>query len=181
MQPVITEAQVCAALGDFINAVVPSLQVIRGQTNRVPEPLGNPEGTPPKPAGNYASMIPIGRQLIATNTDDFSADTGMTTVTAARQITVQTDFHGPSSSEASEAAAIMFRDPYGCAFLEPYNIAPLYCSEPRQAAFLNAEQQEEERWIVDFVLQSGLQLQVPQDSATSLDVGIISVEASYPP
>jgi hypothetical protein len=60
----ITETQILTALGNFLVKILPSgCQVIRGQTNRVPQPQ----------AQNYCVMTPTVRSRLATNADN-SAD-----------------------------------------------------------------------------------------------------------
>ena len=60
-------------------------------------------------------------------------------------------------------------------------ITPLYTDDPRQMPFTNAEQQWEDRWIVDVHLQVNIELVLSQQFAATLTVGVINVEATYSP
>ena len=58
MIPSVTDTQVFTALRSFLLNIFPAgIEVVRGQQNRVPEPV----------AANFASMIEISRERIATN------------------------------------------------------------------------------------------------------------------
>jgi hypothetical protein len=60
-------------------------------------------------------------------------------------------------------------------------VQPLYCSDRTQMPFMDGEQQIEERWIIQVSLQANPVVVVPQQSATSVDVKLISVDEAYPP
>lgn len=97
---------------------------------------------------------------------------------------VQVDVHG--GAEAGDNAQIIstaFRDDYAMEFFSGMNanIAPLYADDPRQMPFIDAEQQYEDRWIVEVHMQVNQTVIVPQDFATAVEVDIVSVDAAYPP
>lgn len=101
----------------------------------------------------------------------------------ATQITVQLDVHGPVSADNAQIIATLFRDGYGCEAMAAsgFEIAPLYAGEPHQTPFINAEQQFEDRWVIDAVLQANPVVTTPQQFAGAAVVGLISVDAVYPP
>jgi hypothetical protein len=117
---------------------------------------------------------------------------GSKTVVQSTEITIQLDVHGPSSADNTQIITTLFRDEYGVnAFMQSSGIGiaaigtmtiggaeivPLYTSDPRQMAFINAEQQAEERWMVDVVMQVNPIVGVSQEFAVSLGpVGLIDV------
>lgn len=91
---------------------------------------------------------------------------------APKEVTIQLDVHGPSSSESSVIIEALFRSDYGTDFFEltGFDVLPLYCSEPRQIVFSNAEQQSEKRWTIDCTLQCNPIVTVPQQFADVLEV-----------
>jgi len=97
-------------------------------------------------------------------------------------VTIQVDIHGPSSSEKSIIAEGLFRSGWGFDNIKAsgYDISPLYCSEPRQIVFNNAEQQNEKRWSIDFSFQVNPIITIPQQFADSLEVEIVEVDTTYP-
>lgn len=58
-----------------------------------------------------------------------------------------------------------------------FTISPLYSEDPRQLVFTNAEQQAEERWIVDFVMQADPILTLPQQFSQEVSVTPIEADA----
>lgn len=110
---------------------------------------------------------------------DFAA--GYEEKTQETEIIYQLDVHGPSSADNAQIISTMFRDAYAVDFLKAENpdIAPLFTSDPRFVPFANAEQQIENRWIVEANLQVNITIIVPQQFADVVDVSVISVEEAY--
>lgn len=172
----LSESQCLTALRGFLTGVLASgVEVVRGQDNRVPEPL----------SGDYVVMTPILRERLETNTTTYS-DTPQTETRLdlmPTRYTVQLDVHGPSASDNSQVIATLFRSEYATtAFAAAgFDVTPLYTSDPRQMAFINGEQQYEDRWSIDAVMQVNPIVTTTQQFADVLDVGIIEVDATYPP
>jgi len=104
---------------------------------------------------------------------------GYRTITQQTEITVQLDIHGPSSGENAQTISTLFRDPVGTEFFATTNpdIAPLYTSDPRQAPFMNGEQQYEFRWSIDVLLQASDAISgLPQQFADQLVPTLIDAE-----
>lgn len=108
---------------------------------------------------------------------------GYRTAVAPTQLDVQLDVHGPSSGDHAQTLATLLRDETATAWFDAssVDIQALYASDPRQAPFVNAESQWEERWVVTASLQANVVVQVTQEFADQLDATLISVEASYLP
>jgi hypothetical protein len=175
----LTETQTIKALGDFLTTVLPAgTAVVRGQVNRVPEVKGP----------DFVVMTPILRERLATNTDTYSDgfDTNGPQIKDAMQparVTVQLDIHGPDSADNAQVITTLLRDEYAVNIFATFglDVTPLYAGDPRQSPFLNGEQQIETRWTVDSVLQCNPIVTVPQDFASTLSVGLVNVDAAYPP
>lgn len=100
------------------------------------------------------------------------------------QVDVQLDVYGPASADNAQIISTLLRDPYGVAkFAESgFDVSPLYAIDPRQAPFVDEQNQYENRWIVEAALQANqVVLGVPQQFADSVAVGLVSVDATYPP
>lgn len=103
------------------------------------------------------------------------------------QCEVQLDFHSDSGAggDMANTVSALFRDAYGVqqfADQSPnYGVVPLYADDPRQAPFINDQQQWEWRWTVQAMLQANIVVSVPQQYADAVDVDVISVDAEFPP
>lgn len=112
---------------------------------------------------------------------------GGKSITQGAQVCIQLDFHSADVGTAGDMAqtvSTLLRDAFGVesfAAQDPPVAVPLYADDPRQAPFMNAEQQFEWRWIVEAMLQVNQTVTVPKQYADVVEVGLISVEAEYPP
>ena len=102
---------------------------------------------------------------------------GINQLQQATKLTIQLDIHGPLGADLVQLISTLFRDDYAQEFflLTGFDIAPLYHSEPRQAPFINGEQQYEFRWTMDLYLQVNPVVQVGQQFAASLKATPTSV------
>lgn len=181
MMPVlisVTEQQVLTVLRDFLVLVLPStIEVIDGQDNRVPEPA----------VPDFITMTPINRTRLATNTgtytDSYPGNPGTENILQPTQLTIQLDVHGPSSPENAQIITTLMRDEYAVREFdtEGLGVEPLYADDARQVPFINSEKQYENRWIIDVVLQYNPVVIVPMQFFIKADLGIIDVDAKYPP
>jgi hypothetical protein len=98
------------------------------------------------------------------------------------KLTVQLDIDGPLSSDNIKVIETLFRSEYGSSAFTAlgFDVQPLYCGEPRQAPFMNAEQQYEYRWSMDACMQINPVVQTPQQFADELAVTTVEVDASDP-
>jgi hypothetical protein len=173
-----TEVQALTILRSFLLNIMPAnFEVIRAEVNRVPEPL----------ASDFALLTPTGRIRLSTNVvtynDGYPATSSTRTAMQPTQMTVQIDVHGPISADNAQIISTLLRDDYACTFFKSsgYDIAPLYTGDPDQIPFFNGEQQIEFRWTIAAVLQVNTTVTTTQDFAASVDIGIIDVDAVYPP
>ena len=99
------------------------------------------------------------------------------------QITCQVDIHGPDSFGNAQLVSGMWRSDWATEIVtitKGLQVYPLYCSEPRQMAFRNGEQQIEERWSIDLTMQVNNEIVIPQDYFSDADeVGLIPVDVFY--
>lgn len=93
------------------------------------------------------------------------------------KLTTQLDVHGPASGDNSQRIAALFRSEYGVSALAAsgLDLAPLYCDDPKQMPFINAEQEYEDRWTIDACFQVNQVIGTPQQFADELSVTLIPV------
>jgi hypothetical protein len=172
----ITEDNVLAALRGFLLGIVAAgVEVVYGQDNRVPEPLGD----------DFLVMTVISQKRLSTVSSTYTdpgTNPGTRNFSQATQMSVQIDIHGPASADNTAMISTLFNSDYGWYQFKStgVDIRPLYCDEGRQAPFINGENQFEQRWIINAVLQFNPITAVPQDFIDALEVNIISVDAKYP-
>lgn len=174
----LTESQTLIALRAFLLDVLPSgVSVVKGQVNRVAEPAGS----------DFVVMTPILRSRIETNVtsylDPFPLPGSVRNDLQPTQVTVQLDVHGPAGADNAQIISTLFRSGYAVDQFASsgFDVTPLYTADPRQMPFINGENQFEDRWVVDAVMQANPVVTTAQQFADVLDIGIISVDATYPP
>ena len=105
----------------------------------------------------------------------------------ATEVTIQLDVHSSMMTTASDMAqrvTTMFRDDWAYMFFKRtgYDVVPLHADQPKQIPFINAEEQYESRWVIEACLQANQAvLNVPQQFADTLLVGLIDVDSKYSP
>lgn len=117
----------------------------------------------------------IGTYSITPNPQTISSETIAAGVMATLQpikFTAQIDVHGPLSADNSHIITTLFRDDYGIQLFAAsgFDVTPLYCGEPKQIPYLNGEQQIEERWSIDAMMQCNPLVTTPQQFASALAV-----------
>lgn len=95
---------------------------------------------------------------------------GMKSLQQSTEVTIQLDVHGPASAENAAVITTLFRDDYAAQAMADTGVAPLYAADAHQLPFSNGEQQVEQRWVVDLVLQVKPTLNVPQQFAEALEI-----------
>ena len=99
-------------------------------------------------------------------------------------MTFQCDVHGLNSADNAQVISTLFRDSYavdqfaGSGFGD---ITPLHADDPRQVPFINDQQQWENRWVVEALVQANQVVTLPQQFAGAVTVTLLSVDATYPP
>ena len=102
---------------------------------------------------------------------------GVRAITQPTQVGIQLDFHSAdlaTGSDMAQIAATLLRDLTATDYFTANStgITPLYCEDPRQIPFMNAEQQYEARWVVDAVLQADQIVTIGQQFAAELQITI---------
>lgn len=163
--PSISEADVLTALRSVVLTVV-GCEVIRGQINRTA-----------MPTGDFVVLTPTGLMPLSTNVDSYTATEK--SIERPAQMSVQIDCYGSLSQQRSAAIAAILRDDYAA---EQFGagIQTLYAGDAQQMPIETAQDQYLERWTFEAQLQINPTLTFAQESANTLTVGLIDVDATYP-
>jgi hypothetical protein len=99
------------------------------------------------------------------------------------KFTVQLDVHGPNSGDNSQIITAAYRDDYAVQSFASsgYDVAPLYCGEPKQIPYINGESQYEERWVIDALMHCNPIIGVPQQFFTSAQIGLKPIDQFFHP
>jgi hypothetical protein len=111
--------------------------------------------------------------------------TGIGTYMQPTDVTVQLDVHSASLKTASNMAQIistLFRDPYAIQVFQrtSFDVVPLYADDPKQIPFINEAQQYESKYVVEACMQANQTVQLYQEFADQLKIGLNSVDAKFP-
>lgn len=170
----LTETQVFTALRAFVLSEVASVQVIKGQANRVVAPIGN-----------FIVMTPMLRLRLATNVVGYSdlANNGTRTDRQSTRFDIQFDCYGAGASDNSQILSTLFRSDVACQAITATGLPmqTLYTTDPRQMAFISGEAQYEDRWTLDISIQINPTVTTAQQFADELAITLVNVGAEYPP
>lgn len=160
--------------GDFGTIGLGAVVFGTGVTGRpvIQQQLSGPTGG----AGTYRISMTqtVGAELMAA---------GQSLLEQGAEVTVQLDFHAADNTagDLAQIVSTTFRDAYASEQMAGSGVSPLYADDPHYMPFVNAEQQYEWRWTVEAKLQVNQIVSVPAQYADVITVGIVSVDATYPP
>lgn len=150
--------------------------VVQGLANRVPMP----EATP-----GFVVLTSVGLRRLRWDiaTWDLNPSDPPPTELSLEQGTamhVQVDFYGPSSQDWAVAFQTLWNNEVAVDALAP-TCAPLYCIEARMMPLEDSEQQYEQRWTCEAVLQYNPVTTTDQQFADSLTVTDVNVDQAFKP
>lgn len=173
--PSLTEGQANTLLRAFVQTVIPGLEVTIGQENRVSEPA----------ADDYVVFWSVLRRRLGTTVTTWDQSVGGNPSaqdnTESLRMDVQLDFHGANSTDFAQVFATLFRSGYACDYFANSGMTPNYCSDGQQAPFITGEKQYSDRWMVSATFDANITVSTPQQFAASVELGLIEVDATYPP
>ena len=161
-------------LRTFIKSII-NCEVIQGLGNYVSMPVGG-----------FIAITPLFQTKLSTNYNTFHDGTFDTVPTSvmtqsslqAAELTIQIDCYGVNSAEWATAISTLLRDDYGCIALAPY-CQPLHADDPKQIPLITGEENFEQRWTLNAVLQYNPVTTVPIEFFDEAIVSTINVEATY--
>lgn len=115
---------------------------------------------------------------------------GVENVLQPTRFMAQIDVHGPLSGDNAQRISTLFRDGWGVDFFSAVEvggialegmISPLYADDPKQIPFVDAQEQWEDRYVVEACLQiQATVLDLPQQFFEQVHVGLVNVDTKYP-
>ena len=174
----VTEEDVFTVLRAFIlNATGTSLSaVVTGPINRAATPMVLP----------FVTMTPVLKEQLEFphyTVSDPAAQPQVISTTMPTEFRVQLDFYGDSTaSDAAQTVFSAFQDPAAFDFFSAQTIQgvyPLYVDSLSQAPMVTGEDSYEMRWMMQVNLQYNPSLSTTVQTASTLSVAVINVEATY--
>jgi len=168
-----TQAAMFVALQAFI------MDVLGLDIDHVVQGLGNGVSMP---LNGFVAMTQIMQTRLATNVDAYNDPTptmGTKNSQQSTQVTVQLDCYGLNAGDWASILSTLLRDEYACTSLAP-SVQPLHADDPRLMPLIDGEQQYEQRWTVNAVLQINPVVSTPMQFFDKANVGLIEVDATYP-
>lgn len=173
----IIQDDLTTALRGFLLSIVDTQTVELGQQNRTPMPT----------VDNFVIMTPLGQVGLSTNRVNYDDNgvfgEGKQQSQRSTQWPCQIDCYGERASEFASIIGTLVRSDYACDWFRENGpvLSPLYCSDPKQTAMINGEQQYEDRWTLDFIGQYNPVVSTPLDFMDNITVGIVAADLKYPP
>lgn len=170
----ITQDDLTAALRGFLLSLV-DVEVFLSQENNTP-----------MPNTDFITMTPMFITGLSTNRVSYSdpgTGQGSEQTQRSNQWRCQLDFYGNSAQEMAAIVGTMIRSEYATDWFRQNNmpVTPLYAGEPHQTTMINAEQQYENRWTLDFIAQFNAVIATSLDFMDSIQVGIVAADLKFPP
>ena len=166
--------QLSSSVGSFGGVkMTTGIEVVQGIVNRVPSP-----------AGGFVLITRISKVRLSTDVTEYTDPLHGPSSVEYLQSTdyqLQFDFFGEDAADWAQVVSTLWRSLQACDFLKPYGIQPLYNDDPRQVPMVTGEKQYEQRWVMTTHLNYTPKVSVPQDFFDAVDVGVISVDATYAP
>lgn len=166
--PSVTEQNIYQALGDLF-ATLTDAAIVQGQVNQVA-----------MPASPCVIMSPGYSVQLATPVSAYT-DTEQT-VTQSTQWAVQVDCYGDGAAETARVLSMILRtgNAYDTMVGDGFDVAPLYADDPKQLPFDTGNEQFTERWTFTAVLQYNPVINIPIQTANTVEVGLLNVDVNDP-
>ncbi len=165
----ITADAVMTALRAFLMHVLPTgTQVVTGQQNLVPLPLGR-----------VVVMTPLMQTAMDVPTREYDRKADAVGKKQSKDWRVQLDCYGDNAADAAAMLQTVFRTDYAFDWMaDDYAIRPLWAEDPRNMAFINEASNYENRWMLEVHLQANQTTTLPQQFAEQLAIGTVEVDTS---
>lgn len=155
---------------------------------RVIQGLPNRASMPPSAPG-FVMMQVTSTKRLRTNQDVWdltSPNPDHLDIEQGTMLRMQLDLYGAASGDWAVILCTLLRSEYACTVLagaDPTHpvVVPLYSSDPFNAPLNDSEEQYEDRWTLEAVLQYNPVTTVPMQFADTLEVTLINVDETYPP
>lgn len=167
----------------FFGILVPTGSKITGQLTGTLGGVGTYSITPAQTTSDSAiGSFNVGGSAIGIPNGALLA-CGSKNILQRTKVVVQLEVHGDKSADNAQILSTLLRDEYAYDFFQNINqnVSPLYADDPRQLPFTNDQQQTENRWVIECLLQANVTVQIPQQYADKVLLNLINVDVEYPP
>jgi hypothetical protein len=150
-------------------------EVVRVPRNRTPMPKFYP----------FITMSPILKEKImwpVSGVSDPAVQPQAGSLTAATRYQIQLDAFGATAGDVIQLLHTVLNGPSAFDFFNaqtPAGVYPLYADSPREASIVDEEAESVLRWIMDISLQFNPTLTSTIQTASTVVVNFVNVEASY--
>jgi hypothetical protein len=173
----VNEVDVYTVLKAFIVSVtgLPTNAVLRIPTNRAPMPKTYP----------FITMSPVLKEQImwpVVAVADPATQPQGRTITSATRYQIQVDAYGPTGGDLIQMLFTVLQSSDAFDFFSAQTtsgVYPLYATAPHQSPLVDEEAEYEVRWIMDVSLQCNPTLTTTVQTASTVAVTLINVEATY--
>ena len=166
--PTISESDALATLRGFFLTVV-SCEVIRAQQNKVA-----------MPKGEFIALTPVNFKALNTPVNTNTAT--QQTIERHYQFIVQVDCYGANALGRATTLSMLLRDGIATDYFSQsgFNCQTLYADDAQQLPIVTGEEQWLERWTFQSALQLNQQITTTIETADTLSIDLIDVDAQYP-
>ena len=160
---------------DTLGTAITADNVVRVPTNRVPSPNTYP----------YITLFPISKTQIAwpsTAISDPLVQPQTEGLMMPTEYQIQVDAYGPTAGDLIQLLHTVFQSPNAFDYFASQStqgVYPILVDAPREMPFVDGEAEYELRWVMDVHLQYNPTLTTSVQTASTVQVGIINVEAAY--
>lgn len=167
MTPSLTDDEVFTAARAFLLAVLPTgIEVVAAQVNRAPRPT----------SANHVVLTGARREQLAQTVSTPDPENDQRLIGRSTGFHLQIDIYGPAAADNAQTVSTLLHDAYGCDFLRPYGLQPLYCDDGTQMPLVSGEFQWENRWMVRAVLQASPEIAVPTEFADTVITTLVEAD-----
>jgi len=155
-KPSITVNSIIDALYGFLRLFEAGAEIVQSQQNRVP-----------MPKSPVFVLTPINQSNI--ETPSVVVEDRDAIITTPTRITIQVDIFGEYSVDLCTAIIAVIRSGVSDTYFQN-GMAILHCDDGMQSQFITGEQQFEQRWILQIVMQFNPGVVMPLTTANKLSI-----------
>lgn len=128
------------------------------------------------PGPDFVIITPSDRSGLATTVHGYRPGDAQRDTERATRVGCYVNFYGPNATDNGQIFNQLFRDMYGCDFMRPYSVQPLWCDDGRQMPLIDDSKQYETRWMIRAVMQINPTVSTAQQFADTLAITILEAD-----
>lgn len=166
----VTEAMLFTQFKAFLATVLAgTYEIGQGQQNLIASPNGP-----------YVRMTTLYTRGLSTDRKVYDVPNSAANHQRSTEWVCQLDVYGDTAADDANTIAQLIRTDYCCDYFATNGdiLAPLYATDARNTAMVNAEQQYENRYTLEFHAQYNPVTTVPQQFANTLQIVLVEADAT---